>query len=132
MFAVGVSDHVMVAHSFGDEFFGPAGKLHGATYAVDLEVRAPALGPHDVVMDIGALRTLLRAILADFDYTNLDEHPAFRGRMSTTERVAEYIADRVAERLTRLPSDARPVSGGSLRVKVRESPVAYAVYERGL
>jgi 6-pyruvoyltetrahydropterin/6-carboxytetrahydropterin synthase len=132
MFAVGVSDHVMVAHSFDDEFFGPASRLHGATYAVDLEVRAPALGPHEVVMDLGALRTLLRAVLADFDYTNLDEHTAFRGRMSTTERVAEYVADRVAARLTQLPPDGRPVSGGSLRVMVRESPVAYAVYERGL
>lgn len=132
MFTVGVSDYVMVAHSFSDEFFGPAGRLHGATYSVDLEVRAPGLGPHEVVMDIGALRTLLRAVLADFDYANLDEHPAFRGRLSTTERVAEHIADRVAERVTRLAPDARPVSGGSLRVQVRESPVAYAVYERPL
>src|ERR1700681_3531493 len=99
MFTLAVSDHVMIAHSFPDPFFGPAQRLHGATYAIDLEVRSPSLGPHDVVMDIGALRSLLRAVLVDFDYANLDEHAAFAEHMSTTERVAEYIADRAAERL---------------------------------
>jgi 6-pyruvoyltetrahydropterin/6-carboxytetrahydropterin synthase len=98
MFVLGVSDHVMIAHSFPDPFFGPAQQLHGATYAVDLEVRAPSLGPHEVVMDIGALRALLRAVLDDLDYRNLDEHPAFAGRRSTTERVAAYIAGRAARR----------------------------------
>ena len=132
MFAVGVSDHVMIAHSFADPFFGPAGRLHGATYAVELEVRAPALGAHEVVMDIGALRDLLRSVLAELDYRNLDEHPAFRGRLSTTERVGEYIAHGVATRLSLLPADCAPVQGASLRLVVRESPVAYAVYECGL
>ena len=132
MFALGVSDHVMIAHSFADAFFGPAQRLHGATYAVDLEVRAPALGPHAVVMDIGAMRDLLRAILAELDYRNLDEHAAFAGRLSTTERVAEHVANRAAERLVALPADAAPVPGSSVRVVVRESPVAYAAYERGL
>src|SRR5579863_2166926 len=126
MFAVGVSGHVMIAHSFADPFFGPAQRLHGATYAVDLEVRAPGLGPHEVVMDIGALHELLRAVLAEFDYKNLDEHPAFRGRLSTTERVSEYIAQEVAARLSRLALDCAPVAGATLRVVVRESPVAYA------
>jgi 6-pyruvoyl-tetrahydropterin synthase len=132
MFTLGVSDHVMIAHSFADPFFGPAQRLHGATYAVDLEVRVPALGPHQVVMDIGALRALLRAVLAEIEYRNLDDHSAFAGRMSTTERVAEHVAHRAAERLAKLDADAAPVPGGAVRVLVRESPVAYAVFERAL
>ena len=132
MFALGVSDHVMIAHSFADPFFGPAQRLHGATYAIDLEVRAPMLGPHDVVMDIGALRALLRAVLVELDYANLDEHEAFANQMSTTERVAEYVANRAAERLARLARPEAPVPGASVRVVVRESPIAYAAYERGL
>lgn len=132
MFTLGVSDHVMIAHSFADPFFGPAQRLHGATYAIDLEVRAPALGPHDVVVDIGALRDALRSILAELDYRNLDEHRAFAGRLSTTERVAEHVANVASQRLARLASDAAPAAGSSIRVIVRESPVAYATYERPL
>ncbi|HEY4015621.1 MAG TPA: 6-carboxytetrahydropterin synthase [Polyangiaceae bacterium] len=132
MFALGVSDHVMIAHSFADPFFGPAQRLHGATYAVDLEVRSAALGPHEVVMDIGAMRDLLRAVLAELDYRNLDEHAAFRGRLSTTERVAEHVAHQAAERLARLPGGVAPVAGSLIRVLVRESPVAYASYERAV
>jgi 6-pyruvoyltetrahydropterin/6-carboxytetrahydropterin synthase len=130
MFTLGVSDHVMIAHSFADPFFGPAQRLHGATYGIDLEVRAPSLGVHDVVMDIGALRDLLRAILSEIDYRNLDEHPAFKGRLSTTERVAQYVADRAVERIARLGADAAPAAGSSVRIVARESPVAYAAYER--
>jgi 6-pyruvoyltetrahydropterin/6-carboxytetrahydropterin synthase len=130
MFSLGVSDHIMIAHSFADPFFGPAQRLHGATYAVELEVRAPRLGPHHVVMDIGALRSLLRDALVDLDYTNLDEHPDFPGRTSTTERIAEVIANRAAARIEALAVEARPAHGCSLRVVVRESPVAYAAYER--
>lgn len=132
MFALGVSDHVMIAHSFADPFFGPAQRLHGATYAIDLEVRVPALGPHEVVMDIGAMRALLREVLAEIEYRNLDEHAAFHGRLSTTERVAEHVADRSADLLARLPVGAAPAAGATLRVIVRESPVAYASYERPL
>jgi 6-pyruvoyltetrahydropterin/6-carboxytetrahydropterin synthase len=132
MFTLGVSDHVMIAHSFADPFFGPAQRLHGATYAIDLEVRAPALGPHHVVMDIGALRALLRSVLADLDYRSLDDHPAFPGRTSTTERVAEYVADRVVGEIGRLAVDAAPARGASVRVIVRESPLAYAAYERAV
>ena len=132
MFAVGVSDHVMIAHSFADPTFGPAQRLHGATYAVEAEVRAPALNAHHVVMDIGALRTLLREALAAFDYTNLDEHPAFPGRTSTTERVAEYVAGVLAEGIAALALDGQPVAGATLRVLLRESPVAWASFERAL
>jgi 6-pyruvoyltetrahydropterin/6-carboxytetrahydropterin synthase len=132
MFAVGVSDHVMIAHSFADPFFGPATRLHGATYAVEVEVRSPELGPHHVVMDIGALRAALRRSLEALDYQNLDEHPAFPGRTSTTERVAEHIAGLIAADLRELPDDAAPRSGSVVRVLVRESPVAYAWFERPL
>ena len=81
MFTLGVSDHVMIAHSFRDPFFGPAQRLHGAATAIDLEVRVPSLGPHEVVVDIGALRQILRGILEQIEYRNLDEHAAFEGRL---------------------------------------------------
>jgi 6-pyruvoyltetrahydropterin/6-carboxytetrahydropterin synthase len=132
MFSLCVSDHVMIAHSFADPFFGPAQRLHGATYTVELEVRAPALGPHHVLMDIGALRGILRRVLDELDYKNLDDHPAFPGRTSTTERVAEHLADRVATELRRLPADAAPPAPASLLVRLRESPVAWATFERAV
>lgn len=132
MFTVGVSDHIMIAHSFADPFFGPAQRLHGATYTVEIEVRAPALGPHQVVMDIGALRAMLRKELEALDYRSLDDHPAFPGRTSTTERIAEHLAGELAREIVALPADARPVAGGSLRVVLRESPVAWAAFERAL
>jgi 6-pyruvoyl-tetrahydropterin synthase len=132
MFTLGVSDHVMIAHSFADPFFGPAQRLHGATYAIDLEVRVSSLGPHHVVMDIGALRDLLRAVLSEIEYRNLDEVPAFAGRLSTTERVAEHVAHRAAERIAGMQGGGAPAPGGSIRVVARESPVAYAAYERVL
>jgi 6-pyruvoyl-tetrahydropterin synthase len=119
MFTLGVSDHVMIAHSFADAFFGAAQRMHGATYAIELEVHAPSLGPHDVVLE-------------EIDMRNLDDHPAFRGSLSTTERVAEWVAGRAAGELAGLTEDAAPVRGASVRVVVRESPVAYAAYQRSL
>jgi 6-pyruvoyltetrahydropterin/6-carboxytetrahydropterin synthase len=130
MFTLGVSDHVMIAHSFGDPFFGAAQRLHGATYAIDLEVRVSTLGPHHVVMDIGQLRAILRSALDEIDMRNLDEHEAFPQRTSTTERVAEWVAARAAEQIRRVTGDRAPSAGASVRVLVRESPVAYATYER--
>jgi 6-pyruvoyltetrahydropterin/6-carboxytetrahydropterin synthase len=132
MFSVGVSDHVMIAHSFADPYFGPAQRLHGATYQVDIEVRAPALNPHHVVMDIGALRSILRSVLDELDYRCLDDHPAFPGKTSTTERIAEHVAARVVDAIATLPPDAGPPASASLRVLLRESPVAYATFERAL
>ena len=132
MFSLGVSDHIMVAHSFADPFFGPAQRLHGATYGVELTVRTAALGPHHVVMDIGALRDILRRTLASLDYTNLDEHAAFPGRTSTTERLAEYLAKAVAGEIARLPADAAPPAPATLCVLLRESPVAWASFEVAL
>ena len=132
MFSVGVSDHVMIAHSFADPTFGPAQRLHGATYAVEAEVCAEALNSHHVVMDIGAMRTILRRVLEALDYSNLDDHPGFPGRTSTTERVAEHIAKELANAFLVLPDDAKPTAGATLRVLLRESPVAFASYERAL
>lgn len=132
MFTLGVSDHIMIAHRIADPAFGLAQRLHGATYAIDLQVRTPVLGRHHVVMDIGQLRTTLRAVLDEFDYSNLDEHPDFVGVVSTTERVAEHVANRVAERVAQLAMDDRPLPGSTVQVTARESPVAYAAYEREL
>jgi 6-pyruvoyltetrahydropterin/6-carboxytetrahydropterin synthase len=132
MFSLGVSDHIMVAHSFADPFFGPAQRLHGATYGVELTVKTPELGPHHVVMDIGAMRSILRQVLARLDYTNLDEHPAFPGRTSTTERLAEYLAHSVAKEIVALPADAAPPAPATLCVLLRESPVAWASFEVAL
>lgn len=129
MFSLGVSDHIMIAHSFADPFFGPAQRLHGATYGVELTVRTPALGPHHVVMDIGAMRSILRAVLAELDYSNLDEHPAFPGRTSTTERLAEYLAQAAAAEIAKLPADSAPPLPATVSVLLRESPVAWSSYE---
>ncbi|MBK7586441.1 MAG: 6-carboxytetrahydropterin synthase [Myxococcales bacterium] len=130
MFALGVSDHLMIAHSLPDAFFGRAQRLHGATYAIELEVRVASLGPHQVVMDIGELRAILRRVIEALEYRNLDEHPAFAGQLSTTEQVARYLAGRVAEELATLEPDKSPSTGATLRVLARESPVAYASFER--
>lgn len=132
MFSVGVSDHVMIAHSFADPTFGPAQRLHGATYAIEAEVRAPSLNSHHVVMDIGAMRTILRSVCEELDYTNLDEHKAFPNRTSTTERIAEYVANELAKAFADLAEDARATKGATLRVLLRESPVAFASFERPL
>jgi 6-pyruvoyltetrahydropterin/6-carboxytetrahydropterin synthase len=132
MFTLGVSDHVMIAHSFADRFFGPAQRLHGATYAVEIEVCTTSLGPHNVVMDIGALRAIVRGALDTFDYTNLDDHAAFPGRTSTTERVAQHIGELVAVRIGELPREAAPPRPATLRVRLRESPVAWASFEQVL
>jgi 6-pyruvoyltetrahydropterin/6-carboxytetrahydropterin synthase len=129
MFSLSVSDHIMVAHSFADPFFGPAQRLHGATYGVELTVRTPKLGPHHVVMDIGAMRDILRRVLATLDYTNLDDHGAFPGRTSTTERLAEYLAKNIAQEISKVPADAAPPAPATLNVLLRESPVAWASFE---
>lgn len=132
-YGLGVSDHTMIAHSFpGRPFFGPAQGLHGATFAVELEVEVDRLGPQEVVMDIGALAQVLREVLADLDYRNLDEHPAFEGRLSTTERVAEHVLEQAAERLAALPEEQAPPRPATLRVVVRESPRAHATVTRPL
>ncbi len=131
MFSLAVSDHFMIAHSFKGEIFGPAQGLHGATYAVEIELRRAELDAHGLVAEIGRLRSLLREILEGLDYRNLDSEPAFKGVNTTTEFLAHEIWRRARERIA---SGALRTSGplGALKVTLRESPVAWAAYEAAL
>ena len=131
MFGVTVRDHLMVAHSLRGEVFGPAQRLHGATYVVDATFRGPALDADGIVVDLGAAAALLHEVLADLGYTNLDEHPAFSDRNSTTEELARVVADRLAERVAAGALGASPQLAG-LVVTLHESHVAWASYERAL
>ena len=98
MFSVTVRDHMMIAHSFSGEVFGPAQRLHGATYVVDATFRRAALDADGIVVDIGRAAEELRVVLAHLTYRNLDEEPALAGFNTTTEALARLIADRLAER----------------------------------
>jgi 6-pyruvoyltetrahydropterin/6-carboxytetrahydropterin synthase len=132
MYSVGVRDHIMIAHSFRGEVFGPAQRLHGATYVVDVEFRRPALDADGLVVDIGLASQTLRALLADLDYRNLDEEPAFQGRNTSTEYLARVIFDRMAAQLSAgaLGEGARAIT--ALRVQLSESHVAWAAYASDL
>ena len=132
MFSVTVRDHVMVAHSLRGDVFGPAQRLHGATYVVDATFRRRALGPAGIVVDIGRATDELRAVLGDLNYRNLDEEQAFADVNTTTEVLAQVIADRLADSIQRggLGDEARELDG--LSVTLRESHVAWATYERPL
>src|SRR4029077_5434904 len=101
MYTVTVRDHFMIAHSFKGAAFGPAQRLHGATYVVDLEFRRSELNEDSIVVDIGRAGDVLRAVLAELGYRNLDAHPAFQGANTTTEYLARVVFDRVAEALRR-------------------------------
>ena len=132
MFGVTVRDHMMIAHSLRGETFGPAQRLHGATYVVDATFRRADLDPDGVVVDIGQAVEALRAAVADLDYRNLDEEPSLAGMNTTTEALARLIADRLAARAQAgaLGDAARELDG--LIVTLHESPVASASYERSL
>jgi 6-pyruvoyl-tetrahydropterin synthase len=132
MFSVGVSDQCRVAHSFADPFFGLAQRLHGASYVVDVEVHSNALGAHHAVLDLAALRAIVRRAIETVDYSNLDDNPAFPGRTSTIERLAQYLADLIADAIGELPEHAQPIEPAALRLRLRESPTAWAGYERPL
>lgn len=125
MFRLTVRDHVMIAHSLPDPFFGPAQGVHGATFVVEATWSRPELDEHGVVLDIGAASEALAQVLRDIGYRNLDDHPAFAGRISTTEVVARHIADELASRLT-------DPALTSLEVVLRENPDAWASYTRDL
>lgn len=129
MYSVSVRDHVMIAHSFRGEVFGPAQRLHGATYVVDVEFRRPELDADGLVVDIGRALEALRAVLAPLGYRNLDDDPAFTGRNTTTEFLARVVFDRMLARLR--VGELGPAAGGvtSLRVTLHESHVAWAAYE---
>jgi 6-pyruvoyl-tetrahydropterin synthase len=132
VFSVTVRDHMMIAHSFQGEVFGPAQRLHGATYVVDATFRRAALDADNVVVDIGAVADELRSVLAELTYRNLDDETAFAGMNTTTEALARVIADRLAERVHAgaLGDSARELDG--LVVTLHESHVAWASYERPL
>jgi len=129
VYAVAVEDHVMIAHSFSGAVFGPAQRLHGATYAVSVEFRREALDPDGLVVDIGLAMQALRAVLAHFDYRNLDELPEFSGINTTTEFMAQEIHRRMCAAVGN--GDLGPHASGlaGLRVVLRESPRAWAAFE---
>lgn len=130
MYSVTVSDSVMIAHSLQGEVFGPAQRLHGATYVVEVEMRRGELDANGIVADIGRAIELLQAVLEPIAYRNLDDVPAFTGRNTTTEFLAREIFDRYAEgvRDGRLEGDAdREIT--SLKVTLREKPTAWASFE---
>jgi 6-pyruvoyltetrahydropterin/6-carboxytetrahydropterin synthase len=129
MYTVSVRDHVMIAHSFTGEVFGPAQKLHGATYVVDAAFRRAALDADGIVVDIGRATDVLRRILADLNFRNLDEVPAFRGTNTTTEFLARHVFEQVVAAILR--GELGPHATGIDRVVVtlHESHVAWASYE---
>jgi 6-pyruvoyl-tetrahydropterin synthase len=132
MYLVNVRDHFMIAHSFRGAVFGPAQRLHGATYVVDLELRRAELDPDGIVVDIGLATQALRTVLAELNFRNLDDDPAFAGRNTTTEFLARLVFDRIAARIA--AGELGPHAGGlqSARVVLNESHVAWAAYEGAL
>ena len=132
MYAVEVREHVMIAHSLPGEVFGPAQKLHGATYVIDVAFMREALTEDGIVVDIGRAHEVLREVLAPLNYANLDELPAFEGVVTTTEVLRRHVFDRIAE----AAGDGRLGPGADglsrLRVTLNESHVARAWYEAAL
>ena len=132
MFSVTVRDHLMVAHSFRGEVFGPAQRLHGATFVVDLTLRRPELDADNLVVDIGLATAQLGEVLAEFTYRNLDDLPEFAGINTSTEFLCQVVADRLAERVRAgsLGAGAHGLTG--ITVTLHESHVAWARYDRDL
>ena len=132
MFSVTVRDHMMIAHSLHGEVFGPAQRLHGATYVVDATFRRAELDADGIVVDIGRAAEALRAVVGELSYRNLDDEADLSGTNTTTEALARVVADRLAERARAgdLGDGAREIEG--LVVTLHESHVAWASYERPL
>jgi 6-pyruvoyl-tetrahydropterin synthase len=132
MFSVTIRDHIMIAHSLRGEVFGPAQRLHGATYVVDASFRRADLDADGIVVDIGRAAEVLRAVLGELGYRNLDDEVEFAGMNTTTEALARAVADRLADRARAgaLGDGARELDG--LVVTLHESHVAWASYERRL
>jgi 6-pyruvoyltetrahydropterin/6-carboxytetrahydropterin synthase len=133
VYSVTVSHHLMIAHSLVGDVFGPAQRLHGATFVVEAELRREALDADAIVCDIGRALDLLKAVLGELDYRNLDELAEFRGRNTTTEFLAAEVHRRLARRIRDgaiVPTDAAAIH--SLRVVLRENPVAWAAYDAPL
>jgi 6-pyruvoyl-tetrahydropterin synthase len=132
LFSVTVRDHIMIAHSFSGEVFGPAQKLHGATFVVDATFRRDELDADNIVVDIGRASEQLRDICGALSYRNLDDEADFAGINTSTEFLAKVIADRLAERIgSGAFGDEAPGLSG-LAVTLHESHIAWASYERPL
>ncbi len=131
MFGMTVRDHMMVAHSFRGDVFGPAQELHGATFVVDATFRGEDLDEDGILLDIGRATTVLKEVVGELSYRNLDDVPAFAGINTTTEVLARHVADRLAERVAAGDLGPAPHVTG-ITVTLHESHVAWASYERSL
>ncbi|MFJ6027796.1 6-pyruvoyl trahydropterin synthase family protein [Pseudarthrobacter sp. NPDC092424] len=129
MFSLTVRRHFMIAHSLPREVFGPAQGLHGATFVAEVTFRRRALNADAIVLDIGAAGTIIEEVLADLNYRNLDDHPDFAGKLSTTEALAEYVARRVAREVEK-SDDGAQLAG--IDVTLRENPDAWATFSLDL
>jgi 6-pyruvoyl-tetrahydropterin synthase len=132
LFSITVREHLMIAHSFRGEVFGPAQRLHGATYLVDATFRRAELDADNIVVDIGLATQELKEVVGEFTYRNLDDEPDFAGINTSTEFLAKVIADRLAARVQagKLGEGARGLAG--ITVTLHESHIAWASYERAL
>ena len=132
MFAVEVRDHIMIAHSFRGQVFGPAQKLHGATFVIDAAVFSPTLDENGIVIDIGRAHEVLKSLLAPLNYRNLDEEPAFAGQNTTTEFLTKHLFDGLANaaRAGELGREGKELH--AIRITISESHVARASYEERL
>ena len=129
MYCVTVRDHIMIAHSFKGDVFGPAQRLHGATYVVDAEFRRAEVDADGIVVDIGRAGDVLKQVLAGLNFRNLDEVPEFKGKNTTTEFIARTVFDRMVAAIRRGELGPGAGAGESLRVTLQESHVASAWYE---
>jgi 6-pyruvoyl-tetrahydropterin synthase len=129
MFSLTVCDHIMIAHSFRGAEFGPAQRLHGATFVVEAEFRAPKLDDHNLLIDIGLARTELRRVLDGLDYSNLDDLPALAGQNTTTEFMALHIFGQLAQACRGGAMGDGGMAVTLIKVLLRESPLAWAAYE---
>ena len=132
MYSVTVRDHFMIAHSFKGEIFGPAQNLHGATYVVDVEFKRVEHDEDGLVVDIGAAMQALRVVLAELNYRNLDDDPAFEGRNTTTEFLARLVFERIAGEIEAGALGEGAYGLTALRVTLHESHVASASYDGAL
>ncbi|WP_416394860.1 6-pyruvoyl trahydropterin synthase family protein [Allohahella sp. A8] len=132
MYSLTVRDHMMIAHSFKGAVFGPAQKLHGATFVVDLSFETEQLDDDNLVVDIGLASEALKAILQPLNYQNLDELPMFEGQNTTTEFLAKYIFDEMAEQMTAGKLGKQATAVKRLTVQLKESHVAWASYSGSL
>jgi|SRR5687767_8122355 len=128
MYTVSVRGHMMIAHSFRGELFGPAQRLHGATYVVDVEFSRPDLGDEGVVVDIGRASQAVTSVLHELDFKNLDEDPAFSGKNTTTEFLAKVVFDRVVLRIRSGELGPGSEKLANMKVTLHESHIAFASY----